>query len=204
MKGLLLKDLLNLKKQAKIYLFLFGFYLAFGIIAKDASFFSGVIMILCAMLPITALSYDERAKWDKYALTMPISRKHMVLSKYALGILFTVFGFIILLLVNSFVEMSFKETIGTSLIIFGGSIFFISLIMPILFKFGVEKGRMLMMLVLFLPAAIIILIGNFSSKLPTISPKFLEIAMYVSPIIILMLLALSIILSLRIYQKKEF
>ena len=34
-----------------------------------------VAMLLLAMLPISALGYDERCKWERYALSMPLQKK---------------------------------------------------------------------------------------------------------------------------------
>ena len=40
-----------------------------------------------AMLPISALGYDERCKWERYALSMPLRKKDLFFSKLLLGVL---------------------------------------------------------------------------------------------------------------------
>ena len=50
---------------------------------------------MMVMLVITSLAYDERSRWDRYALTMPVSRKEMVLSKYLLGLILLTFALLI-------------------------------------------------------------------------------------------------------------
>ena len=85
MKGLILKDFYNLTKQYKIILVLVIFYLLVSVSSEDTNFFGGVVSILMVMQVITTLSYDEKSNWDRYALTMPISRSDLVLSKYILG-----------------------------------------------------------------------------------------------------------------------
>ena len=80
MKGLLLKDLVNLGKQARSLLLILVFYFVFALFGEDRTIFGGIISILMFMMVITSLAYDERAKWDRYALTMPVSRSLMVLS----------------------------------------------------------------------------------------------------------------------------
>lgn len=44
-----------------------------------------VAMLLLAMLPISALGYDERCKWERYALSMPLQKKDLFFSKLLLG-----------------------------------------------------------------------------------------------------------------------
>ena len=79
MKGLLLKDILNLKnQQGKILVFLIPLYFLLALQMKSSSFFAGLWVMLGATLPISSIAYDEKAKWEKYALTMPITRKELV------------------------------------------------------------------------------------------------------------------------------
>jgi hypothetical protein len=39
------------------------------------------------MLPISSFSYDELARWDKYAAALPVSRRGVVGSKYLLALI---------------------------------------------------------------------------------------------------------------------
>lgn len=80
MKGLLLKDWLVIVKQTKVYfllMFLFALVPGMGIY----SIFFG------ALLPMTALAYDERSKWGQMAKMMPYSNHKMVAEKYLFGYL---------------------------------------------------------------------------------------------------------------------
>ncbi|MEG2037837.1 MAG: ABC-2 transporter permease, partial [Ruthenibacterium sp.] len=60
MKGLLLKDFYVLWKQARVLLLLM---LAFTVLPGMSAF----VILYAAMLPYTALAYDEQAKWDTLA-----------------------------------------------------------------------------------------------------------------------------------------
>ncbi|ATD54156.1 ABC-2 transporter permease [Clostridium chauvoei] len=205
MSGLILKDLLNLKKQSKVYIAFIIFYGFLAFTSKDTSFLNGVICIFCAMLPITALAYDERSNWDRYALSMPINRKDIIISKYLLGILCSFLGFIICFLFNIFSNSLSKETLALSLLFFGISIILISILLPILFKFGVEKGRLIMMIVLFSPTIIIVAISKLNLSKPseeTIN-TIIHFAPFIAPIIVLVVLILSIFISLNIYKNKD-
>lgn len=207
MMGLLLKDLMNLKGQAKVMLLLLGFYMVMAFVSREQSYFGGVVTILCALIPVTALSYDERAKWDRIALTMPISRRDMVLSKYILGGIFAVGALVLNISFQLFMHIqTIADILMTSLLMCGVGVLFLSILLPILFKLGVEKGRIIMMMVLFIPTGLVMLLSQ--SGLPAPDPEILTIMEKWAPMAMVMglsvITALSIGLSLRIYQKKEF
>ena len=82
------------------------------------------------------------------------------------------------------------------------SIFMMSLILPIIYRFGVERGRIAMMLVLFTPTILIYVFAQFSKGMPNLSGviKF----WFLIPIGVIVLFILSIFWSIHIYEKKEF
>ena len=94
MKGLIIKDFLNLKKHSKYYIILMIFYFILGIANEDFIMFGSMIIVFSAILPITAISYDEKNNWDSYALTMPISRKDLIVSRYILGIILLILNLV--------------------------------------------------------------------------------------------------------------
>ena len=75
MKGLIIKDILNLKNYMKQLILVLIFFIAYGIFLKNGTFVGTMITLMLSMQVITTMSYDEYAKWDKYALTMNINRK---------------------------------------------------------------------------------------------------------------------------------
>lgn len=203
MIGLILKDLMNLKKQFKVLGLVIVFYFIFSKTTNNNSMFGTMVTLVFAMLPITALSFDEKANWDKYGLTMPVSRSEMVISKYVLGIISSLFAallnFIAQILLGTEINI---DSIIVVLVIFGVSILFFSLLLPIIFKFGVEKGRMLMFIVLMLPTLIILLYKDYFNIMLT--QDLLNKAMYALPFLVLAIFILSILLSVTIYKNKEF
>lgn len=167
MKGLIIKDLINLKALGKTFLVLVAFYLVLAMTTGNYSMLGSITAVLCGMLPITALSYDEKARWDKYALTMPVSRRDMVISKYLLGLMISGAAFIIFLALNLFTSSgSIRESLLTSAMLFAVGITFMALVLPILFKYGAEKGRLMMMLVLFVPTGLIVLLSQMGFEPP--------------------------------------
>lgn len=203
MKGLIIKDFINLKKQSKIIGVLVIFYLLISITSKNNSMFGAMILLLFTMMPITAISYDEKANWDKYGLTMPVSRTDMVLSKYILGLILSSFALVLNFIAQILMgtEMN-TENITVIFVIFGISILFFSFILPIMFKFGVEKGRMLMIVVLMLPTIILMLLPEVLKTPP--SEEMIIKALFALPFIIVIIFLISLFISISVYKRKEF
>ena len=146
MKGLVWKDIYTLLKQTKFILLLMVLFACLpGYSMSAFAIFYG------AMLPITALAYDERSKWDELAAMMPYSVKEIVGSKYVLG----------LLLVGSISALSIAARIVTGIIkatpfdaegiMSTVSLACLSLVLlmvdlPLMFRLGVEKGRIIYIL----------------------------------------------------------
>lgn len=163
MKGLILKDILNFKnQQGKTFLLIIVLYFFMALQMNNSSFFAGVWMILGLALSISSIAYDEKAKWDKYALTMPVTRKDIVVSKYLLSIIFIVAGDIISLPLAYIIDKNISmETLAAYGILMAISIMFTGIILPFVFKFGAEKSRIIMILI----AAILWLIVYFIHKI---------------------------------------
>lgn len=200
MKGLLMKDLLNLKRQGGIILLVLAMYGLFAFSSGMSEVLGSMICVFGAMLPVTALAYDERAKWDKYALTMPVTRRQMVISKYLLGLLLTAVALVINVAVQAIKSpVDPWEILLMPLCLAGVGVAFLALLMPLLFRFGTEKARLLMLLMVAIPVAGVMLLANRNIPLPD---ENMQIALLL--LIPLILLAVSIPLSIRIYEKKEF
>lgn len=202
MKGLILKDFHNITKQYKILLILFAFYLIGSVSSKDADFFGSIITILMTMQVITAMAYDEKSNWNRYALTMPISRSDLVLSKYLLGCILLAISFAANFIFQIFAGPgTFTEALLSSFATTGLGLFFIFLILPFLFKFGVEKGRYVTMLIIFILSAILMLASSMKLTLPW--EVFIKLLPLISVIVLILSGVISVKLSIAVLEKKE-
>ncbi len=201
MKGFLYKDLMILRNQMKILIVMGIFYMAVSIMSESAEFFGGLLAILCAMLPITTIAYDEKAKWDKYALSMPVSRNQLVISKYGLGLILSIFVFLLNFVIQMIFNNSIKESLLVSVLFLGVSLFIISILFPVIFKFGVEKGRIMMMMIMLIPVLLFVFIDKRGI---TFSPDLIDKLPLITTIGLMVMMVLSIILSCNIYKGKEF
>lgn len=205
MKGLLLKDLLNFKnQQGKTFLILIAFYFLMALQMHSSSFFAALWVMLGATLPISSIAYDEKAKWEKYALTMPISRKELVTSKYLLSFLFIIAGNIISLPVIYMIDGSFgMENLLIFLILVAIGVIFNSIMLPFVFKFGSENSRIIMILVVAVP----FLLGYMLQKMNINVVLFLEnhekIIGITGGIATIVICLISYLLSVWIMERKE-
>ncbi len=151
MKGLFLKDIINLKQQVKVYVFIIGIWLVVSLVNNNEAFFGGVMSIFAVLVPITAVAYDDKAKWDRYALTMPVSKTDMVLSKYLLAFFCSVAGALLSSLIGVIITKDLAGTLASSVTFISLGMIFASVVLPIIFKFGVEKGRVIMLGVVLIP-----------------------------------------------------
>lgn len=86
MIGTILKDLKNLKGQIAYYVLLFAVFFVVSALSRNIYYSAGLSIFFGVLVPVTALSYDEKDNWDKFALASGISRRELALSRYVLGL----------------------------------------------------------------------------------------------------------------------
>jgi hypothetical protein len=210
LKGLIIKDIFNLKKGITTTLIMILFYGIFSYNTGNMSMLIGMTVFIMTSMSISSMSYDDMAKWDGYALSMPITRKNIVLSKYILSILLstiatilsTAFSMVIAYIRGDLVGIdNIQEILLISYVVFLISIFYISIVMPLIFKFGVENARVLMLGSYLIPAGIVYLLYKMGVQLP--NQQQLKQMLYVSPIVLILVLMLSVLTTYEIYKKKD-
>lgn len=138
MKGLLIKDAYTMMKETK-YFFILAVVMAF----LQNDFLFSYIIVYAVSLPIAALAYDERAKWDKMAETLPLTVGQIIGSKYIMG--YVSVGIAMLLVISGkLLGSSFRaEDMVTMLIVVCIALAVQAFNMPLMFWIGVERGRLL-------------------------------------------------------------
>ncbi len=153
MIGLLLKDFYNLKGLAKQMLLMLAVMAAWCVFMKNASFFSMITAMYGALMLLNSMSYDETAHFDKYVLTLPVTKRDVVREKYLLLFCLLGAGLVVGLAGNFGIRFFIKseESVMEDLIpIAAITCFFLlafSIMLPIMIKIGVEKARMLLVAV---------------------------------------------------------
>lgn len=207
MKGLILKDWYLLKDYCKVYLLLIIVFTVASFWSQDSLFLLLYPCILASVIPVTLLSYDERSHWESYCGALPYTKAQIVSGKYIIGLAVQILVFLLISAVQ-LIRM------GTNGGLHGGEYLFLvtlmlllccfstSFTLPVMFKFGVEKGRMAYYIILGAACSVLFLIPYLSTEAQstTVPP---------APLLLLLCLlavglyALSWFLSIVFYRKRE-
>lgn len=172
MKGLLLKDFYNLRKNGiflLVTLICFGFVGA--LVGVGASF---VIMwgLIASMQIVSTFTFDEAVKWSSFGMTMPVSRKELVGAKFIVQCCLTIFGVGVTLLVTLLTSACMQKLTGAMLqeilliswLGFWAIIFLGGLSVLLLFQFAAEHARLIASLVFAAPVGASVALMNFFSS----------------------------------------
>lgn len=202
MKGLLLKDWYMMRKYCRYYLFLGIVFFAFSI-AEDNMFFATYPCLLCGMIPVNLLSYDERSRWMQYSGTLPYTRAQIVSGKYLIG-LFAQTAMLTLMGIAQGIRGSFHgdDFLVIMLLLLIASTVTSSITLPFVFRLGVEKGRGAYYVMLGMICGIsVVMTGLFRGPFRTvIQPNLLLVLLAAAGV---GLYALSWYLSIVFYRKRE-
>ena len=201
MFGLIYENFLILKKQILMASLLLIFSLIPSIMYSDYIFmiFS---TILVSMLPITACVYENESKMIKVLLSMPIDRKTFVISKYLSTFILCGIGFIMNFIYYLVRQQNFILSLALSLACFIIGTTLMNVMFPLVFKYGVEKAKFLLICIMIGLASIIGIIYKIVGFNIMIIPKemFTYIGFGIFCIYILIYM-ISISTSVRSYKK---
>ena len=203
MKALLKKDIYVLVRQMKIFLLMIA---VFAVVPSlNLSVFA---IAYCGMLPYTAMAYDERSKWPELAAMMPYTTGDIVLSKYVLGWLATAAASVLSLaahgILGRFLSVEYSMPLSAVLPSFCVGLIMIALTLPLMFRFGVEKGRMFFVLFIVVLACggAGLVQGVFSADdVPAVLQSLVGLGV---PALAIVLTAVSVPLSARLYDRQQY
>ena len=205
MIGLLRKDLYMAWAYCKTFLLILAAFLAVGLSGEENSFFILYPMIIGMMLPVSLISYDERFKWHLACDAMPVSRAKMVSSKYVLTLLTVLLVFAAIMLVQWFrltrlgTPERIRELPGMLLPL---GLVGPAILMPVIFRLGVEKGRIFYFVLVGVVCAAAVMFG--SGQNPVNPAVRIAIPGFVMILVSLAIFLLSWPLSIALYKKREF
>ncbi len=219
-EGLIIKDLLQLKTYRKTLISFIVIFSITPILQYTGGGGTGIFNMLPIMITlgfgmfsIASFNYDEAAKADRYIKSLPISSKEIVLSKYILTICATILGGILGILLAFIISSIFAKEYDIEIIVQAlGGILGMSIVeaiqIPCIYRFGAEKARMqifLVMVILFVIGAL--LVGGLIYWVQRLDIETMKIEALM-PLIFAGFTALvykvSYNISYKIYEKKEF
>ncbi len=221
-KGLIKKDLYNLGsyKTSLIVMIIFCTIAIIG--TKAVNYGPIIICTMIGMIALSTFSYDEISKANKYMLTLPTNRKELVKEKFILAIGATIFGgilgilmTIILTKIMNYIQPINAINLDYNNLLFStiGGMFGISLIqviqIPSIYKWGPEKGRIQMFILIFLLVLLISGIGflimksNININLEIFENFMDRFGMIFLVLLIAIMYFISYKASCKIYSNKE-
>ena len=193
-------------RYCRAFLVLVGVFLVVSFFGNDNLFFRIYPTMIASIIPMSLISYDERDHWTIYSGTLPYTRRQLVSAKYLIGLFFGAFSFLVSLAAFA-VFMITSDTfsiesflfIAVRLLVLGliGPTF----LLPFVFKFGAEKGRIIFYVMIGLPCATGILLTGLGFQNALTQNNF--IILLVMGVLSIGLYALSWNLSIYFYQKRE-
>ena len=226
MTGLILKDLLCLRKTINIYIICLAGFLTLCVavdlpVPSIASFISIIVMVL----PMTAFSYDKQAKWEVYGLALPVSRTKTVAARYLLYLLLmggvavfaAAFEAVLILTGRRDSAYDLLFTFGSCL---GAGVLFNAILLPLIYRFGIERAKIIAFGLIIVIAGLVTLwmvplsglqwlkmldstIGGPDGPTVVISTGSPWLAAVSVALVCAVLLGVSYLISCAIYKKKE-
>ena len=209
MKALLIKDYCILIREVKQMLLVPVVFTVMAVVTKQLVWILWPVFFI-SLLPYTINSYEEQSNWPLYAETMPYGRKRIVYEKYAMmlinGMIMTLIlsavTASILLLKGSFDFAAMWQMI---VLIIAGAILPGCLMLPMMFKYGNAKGRVMYLIVLAMFGGLMGAMGTASKD-----AKFYELLQYGHNMNftglllgVLIVFFLSVRLSVHFYEKRD-
>lgn len=205
MWGFILKDLLVLRKQAtSLGVILVIYIVSLGFLGSTA-FAALFCVLLSGSLMASTVTYDHQARWDTYALALPVTRRQIVAAKYGLLLLLSLAGMaasLLCVLIRSLATHTVLlwELVGLPVLGLAGTILVNSVLLPLLLWFGPERGRLFYILLFALFGGLLGVTASFSQQ-PE-GPVLHLLPLFLLPVAAGVLL-LSYHISAAIYAKKE-
>ena len=215
MKGLLLKDLLLLKNNKKLYAILIFFAVMYPMMGMG-SFTITFLGMMGLIISISTMNYDEFDNGNSFLFSLAFTRNNYVAEKYVLciggGILGALLGALVCFAASkitgdpSLLE-GMAENLCAAVLLYSLSS---SVMLPIFIRFGAEKGRIASYLTL---AAFFLLGFGVLKFLPASGKENLinavnniPVAGIIAGIALFAVLAvcISVFLSLRFIRMREF
>lgn len=206
MKGLFIKDLYMIKKQLYfVYIVYFFFIVLFAFSKANMFLLIFPVLFLTSSL-INLLYYDDLYKWNILEYTLPVSRKTIVKEKYILVALVLFFSSIIPCIVYYIINKNFIDTLNLFYVQLLLSFIIPTVTLPIYYKLGYGKSRILSMIIAASVGGISVLFLNtfLLNKMQEFKSNLSNIFYIMFPIIIASLIFISYLISVKVYEKREF
>jgi hypothetical protein len=211
MIALIYKDLIALRKA--LFSLVFIMFIVGFITVRQGNIMTLPLMFILVPLILLGMLWgsDTKSNVDQYIIPGPVTRKTIVLSRYVFVWIVAVIGTLFTILLKLFLKDGILLEIPWYLIAVTMPLLVTAISMiqlPLMYKFGAEKARLIFVVLYFVVFALFSYIGGnkeliakFMDKLILLDLKIIGLAVMG---VTLLLNIVSFALSTTIYTKKEF
>ena len=211
MKGLLIKDFKLMKMQKRFFLLilLVGVVITFS--SYEVAFTTGFMAFVSSLFSISSISYDEFDNGNAFLFSLPISRRTYAVEKYIFGAILGCCAWVLAMIIA--ISVGFlkglhpdTETWFSAFLILSMMFVILALMLPFQLKFGGERGRIVLLLVIggLAPNGLELIGIDLLAMLDAMSAVNAGIMSFITLLIALLFLGVSCLISIGIVQKKEF
>ena len=160
MKAMLYADWMNFRQSIRSILFVLVVFALMAFLFSGPMFFIFTVVFLSIMTPTTLFAADQAYGWNRLSLSMPILRRDVVGSKFVMGALINV----VLLVISAVLTVVYVlanatgnpssdlvENLAGILACEAIAFLMMGVLMAVSFKFGIEKGRYIIMACVWVP-----------------------------------------------------
>lgn len=216
MIGLIKYDLIQILSGIKgvFWLVYLIFISVLNVVGDMGNTFSYMLIIVSVMFGVAAFNYDEAYHWDRYTAALPVSTRQIVMARYGtvgacllIGVISSaIFIGISYLAGNMLMEkMELLLSVLAMLIV---SVLYIELMVPIMYRFGAERGRIAVLILFIAFFAMMPMIFSIAENTPLDGLAQFQFSLrdilIGAAAVVIILLPVSMTASIRIRAKKEF
>ena len=215
MIGLLKKEYYLMEGQMKSWLIVAVFCFFYSYFMNADSFLFMLIILIGIMSTMTVFSLDKACGWDTYAISLPLTRKVIVEARYLFAFLIDIgvsLACCLLMLLRGQINggVNLPESLHSLFQILLVTILMQLLLFPVIYKLGVEKARFVYMAVFICLSLGVLGLSQLDDNGAVLAgirinaEKIMQYGEIAAVILAAAGLFLSLWLSVRIYEKKEF
>ena len=222
MKAMLYADWMNFRQSIRSILFVLVVFALMAFLFSGPMFFIFTVVFLSIMTPTTLFAADQAYGWNRLSLSMPILRRDVVGSKFVMGALINV----VLLVISAVLTVVYVlanatgnpssdlvENLAGILACEAIAFLMMGVLMAVSFKFGIEKGRYIIMACVWVPVLGVFLLEQMpwfetalhaaGNWLNTAGEAQLALLIAAALAASLVVYVICYLISVKIYQKTE-
>ena len=212
MRGLLIKDYLTIRKKYGIFRPIFDLAIIVAlmmILQGTGAYYIGFLLIpleVTSMI-ISLTTCDQQWKWGKYAVSLPVSKKQIVQSRYTFAGIMALIGFAVALIVNvisyyCFPAFRFGFYLFMSIASLCVTLIFLSFTLPSNYSLGENAGFAAMIILVIVLVVLGIWTRLTNNSIMWFIVEHFELSMGIALVAVILLWVLSYALSITFFKKK--